>query len=204
MERYKEAFEDVTKKHNQLIEEYKKKKEGNKECISFLSKSVELMFAIIEKHATDVDDVLIQKRGKILLPEKSDYLVEQKLLKVSTIEAVKKFLSLDLKSRDTNISTDYSTLLKSKVSTQNQSDDDDKVLMISKEIEQKNKELAHYFANLIGNSLGKLLENFDAQKFIEGGQLDGSQKKQEDQQHETQDNPLLCIGRSFRCRAHGY
>jgi hypothetical protein len=204
MERYKEAFEDVTKKHNQLIEEYKKKKEGNKECISFLSKSVELMFAIIEKHATDVDDVLIKKRGKISLPENSDALVEQKLIKVSTIEAVKKFLSLDLKSRDTNISTDYSTLLKSKVSTQNQSDDDDKVLMISKEIEQKNEELAQYFANLIGNSLGKLLENFDVQKFIEGGQLDGSQKKQEDQQHETQDNPLLRIGRSFRCRAHGY
>ena len=191
MERYKEAFEEVTRKHNLLIEEYKKKKEGNKECISFLSKSVELMFAIIEKHATDVDDVLIKKRSKISLPERAAELVEEKYLKATTVEALKKFLSLDLKTKVSSTSSDYSTLLKSSVSSQSQSDDNDMVLKIGKEIDQKNEELAHYFANLIGDSLGKLLQGFDVQKFIDGDQLDGEQKKQEDQQHEAPVNPLL-------------
>lgn len=191
MERYKEAFEEVTRKHNLLIEEYKKKKEGNKECISFLSKSVELMFAIIEKHATDVDDVLIKKRSKISLPERAAELVEEKYLKATTVEALKKFLSLDLKTKVSSTSSDYSTLLKSSVSSQSQSDDNDMVLKIGKEIEQKNEELAHYFANMIGDSLGKLLQGFDVQKFIDGDQLDGEQKKQEDQQHEAPVNPLL-------------
>ena len=191
MERFKEAFEEVTRKHNLLIEEYKKKKEGNKECISFLSKSVELMFAIIEKHATDVDDVLIKKRSKISLPERAAELVEEKYLKATTVEALKKFLSLDLKTKVSSTSSDYSTLLKSSVSSQSQSDDNDMVLKIGKEIEQKNEELAHYFANMIGDSLGKLLQGFDVQKFIDGDQLDGEQKKQEDQQHEAPVNPLL-------------
>ena len=191
MERFKEAFEEVTRKHNLLIEEYKKKKEGNKECISFLSKSVELMFAIIEKHATDVDDVLIKKRSKISLPERAAELVEEKYLKATTVEALKKFLSLDLKTKVSSTSSDYSTLLKSSVSSQSQSDDNDMVLKIGKEIDQKNEELAHYFANLIGDSLGKLLQGFDVQKFIDGDQLDGAQKKQEDQQHEAPVNPLL-------------
>ncbi len=204
MERYKEAFEEVTKKHNQLIEEYKKKKEGNKECISFLSKSVELMFAIIEKHAVDVDETLIKKRSKIVLPEKAAQLVEEKYLKATTVEALKNFLALDLKSREPNTSSDYSSLLVSTVSTQSQSNESDKVLLISKEIEEKNNQLIQYFANLIGGIFDNLPEDLDVQKLIDERRLDGEQKKQKDQQHEELANPLLGICCSSRCRPHAH
>ena len=204
MERYREAFEEVTKKHNTLIEEYKKRKECNKESISLLSKSVELMFAIIERHATDVDEQLIHKRKKITLPapEKLDVFEKEKYLKATTIEAIKKFMSMDFKPVDRSKQSDYSSLLISTISTSGQSEETDKVLLISEEIKKKNEEITNYVAQLIGGSIGKLLEGIDIDKFIadnqndlaQQNQLEDGQKKKEDKQHEIlAPNPQLRI-----------
>ena len=202
MKRYKEAFEEVTKKHNTLIEEYKKRKEGNKESISLLSKSVELMFAIIERHAIDVDEQLIHKRKKITLPapEKLDVFEKEKYLKATTIEAIKIFMSMDFKPVDRSKQPDSSSLFKSTVSTSGQSEETDKVLLISEEIKKKNEEITNYVAQLIGGSIGKLLEGIDMDKFIADKQnelaqqqLEDGQKKKEDKQHEILANPLLRI-----------
>jgi hypothetical protein len=156
--------------------------------------------------------LLIKKRSKITLPEKAAQLVEEKYLKASTVEALKNFLALDLKSREVNASTDYSTLLKSSLLSKSQSEDNDRVLQISKEIDQKHQELIQYFADLIGDALAPLLKDFDVQKFIDGGQPDGSQPdggqpdgeqtKQGDKQHELLKNPLLGTDSSSSRRSH--